>query len=455
MTAQNDLDRVLAGWFDGDAIAPPPEPLARVIESTRGIRPRPALTARIGSRWVGAGSTSGPWGGVSSLRPAMVVVLVALLAVAIVGAAVLVGSRLVAPKTLPHAYLNELVSAPDLSMPMAHPALVPLLDGRVLVIGDDGDGGGTGTRALVYDPATGVSEPTGPLASSDSLWVESAVRLKDGRVLIIGNALAQTFDPSTRRFTSVGPMITPRSGAAVALLPDGHVLIAGGTPSGQDGATSSAELFDPDTLTFSPTGSMGTSRQYNSTAMLPDGRVFISPGESRLTVETYDPSTGTFSAAGTMSSYFHGNTAIALPDGRVVVVGGSSLSAQGFLEVWDPTSLTFSPGCRPRPCPLVGPDGGMGAAESDLPGRVTSATLLDDGRLLLIGDTRATTNWSGVYDPATGVTTPISPTRSYLAKATRLPDGRVLIVGGLTDGRSDHGDGGRSAPAVTTVEIFQ
>jgi len=31
----------------------------------------------------------------------------------------------------------------------------------------------------------------------------------------------------------------------------------------------------------------------------------------------------------------------------------------------------------------------------------------------------------------------------------------VLIVGGLTDGRSDHGDGGRSAPAVTTVEIFQ
>ena len=71
-------------------------------------------------------------------------------------------------------------------MPMAHPALVPLLDGRVLVIGDDGDGGGTGTRALVYDPATGVSEPTGPLVSGDSLWVEAAVRLKDGRVLVIG-----------------------------------------------------------------------------------------------------------------------------------------------------------------------------------------------------------------------------------------------------------------------------
>ena len=430
-----------------------------------GVRPIDRFA--IAEETIASGRTMPGWRrgwGLAPMRGHRVLIplLVGVLLAALAGGALLVGSRLVAPRTPPHTYLSQLVSAPDLSMPMAHPALVPLLDGRVLVIGDGGFGSGTGTRALVYDPATGVSEATGPLASSDSLGVESAVRLKDGRVLVIASTFAdpqqdatQVFDPSTRRFTPVGSSVTPRTGAAVALLPDGHVLIAGGIPSGQDGATSSAELFDPDTLTFSPTGSMGTSRQYNSTAMLPDGRVFISPGESRLTVETYDPSTGTFSAAGTMSSYFHGNTAIALPDGRVVVVGGSSLSAQGFLEVWDPTSLTFSPGCRPRPCPLVGADGGIGAAESDLPGRVTSATLLDDGRLLLIGDTRATTNWSGVYDPATGVTTPISPTRSYLAKATRLPDGRVLIVGGLTDGRSDHGDGGRSAPAVTTVEIFQ
>jgi len=457
MTAQNDLDRALAGWFGTEAAAtPPPEPLARVIESTRRIRPRPALTARVGSHLVGAGSTNGPWSGLASLRPALVIALVALLAVALVGAAVLVGSRLVAPKTPPHTYVNELVSAQNLSMPMARPTLMPLLDGRVLVIGDDGDGGGTGTRALVYDPATGVSEPTGPLVSGDSLWVESAVRLNNGKVLIIGNGIAQVFDPSTMRSTLVGPMITPRHGAAVALLPDGHVLIAGGTPLGQDGATSSAELFDSDTLTFLPTGSMTTSRSGHSMAILPDGRVFVSPGESRMGVEIYDPSTGTFSGAGTVASYFHGNTAIALPDDRVAVLGGSTLMTEGFLELWDPASLTFSPGCRPRPCPLLSPDGGrLPPAEGSLPGRITSATLLDDGRLLLIGDTQSRANWSGVYDPATGVTTPISPTRSYLAKATRIPDGRVLIVGGLTDGMTNHGEGGRSAPAVTTVEIFQ
>ena len=35
MTAQNDLDRTLGAWFEGDALSAPPEPLARVIESTR------------------------------------------------------------------------------------------------------------------------------------------------------------------------------------------------------------------------------------------------------------------------------------------------------------------------------------------------------------------------------------------------------------------------------------
>jgi hypothetical protein len=437
MTAKNDLDQAIGAWLGGEAaVTLPPEPLERILATTRTLRPRPALTARIGSGWVGAVSTSGPWGGLASLRPVMVVGLVALLAVALVGAVLVVGGRLDAPRTPPRTYVNELTSARDLSLPMAYPALVPLLDGRVLVIGDDGNGGGTTTRALVYDPATGVSEPTGPLASSE-WWVESAVPLRDGRVLVFGsadqgNAGTQVFDPNTLRFAPVGPMITPRSWAAVAVLPDGHVLIAGGYPSGQDAATSSAELFDPDALTFSPTGSMGTSRSMPSTAILPDGRVFISPGESRTTVEIYDPRSEMFSAAGTTSSYGFGR-AIALPDGRVVVIGGSSLGDRGVAAVWDPTSLTFSP-------------------ERELPGWATSATLLDDGRILLVGGEPE--NWSGIYDPTTGVTTSIQSTRAWHPRATRLADGRVLIVGGLTDGDL-RPPGGTSAPGVSTVQIFQ
>ena len=103
MTAQNDLDRTLGAWFHGDATTTPPsEPLARVIESTRTLRPRPALVARIGSDWVGTGATSGR-GRVADLRPAVVFALVALLAVALAGGALLVGSRLIAPRPTPHS----------------------------------------------------------------------------------------------------------------------------------------------------------------------------------------------------------------------------------------------------------------------------------------------------------------------------------------------------------------
>ena len=37
----------------------------------------------------------------------------------------------------------------------------------------------------------------------------------------------------------------------------------------------------------------------------------------------------------------------------------------------------------------------------------------------------------------------------------RLADGRVLLVGGLTDGDIRPEGGGTSAPGVTTVEIFR
>lgn len=430
MTAQHDLDRTLAGWFGAEAAAaPPPEPLARILETTRDRRPRPALVAGIGSHWVAVTRTT-------SLRPVAIVALLALLALALAGGALLVGSRLAPPPDQPRTYLDEIVPAPDLSMPMAYPALVPLLDGRVLVIGDDGDGGGTGTRALVYDPATGISEATGQLVSSESLSVVAAVRHRDGSVLVIGDTVAQILDPDTLEFTAVGSMVTPRTGAGVAVLPDGRVLIAGGYPSGQDAATASAELFDPETRTFSLTGSMTTSRSMPSLAVLPDGRVFVSPGESRTTVETYDPTTGTFSAAGTTGQYGFDNEAISLPDGRVVVIGGQSLSNKGFAEVWDPASLTFSP-------------------RRHLPGDMGNATLLDDGRILLLGDRRLGSR-VGIFDPTTGMTsTTPSWTRAWWPKATRLADGRMLIVGGLLDGNIRPSGGGSLAPGVPTVEVFQ
>src|SRR6476660_5347640 len=64
----------------------------------------------------------------------LIPLLVGLLLAALAGGALLVGSRLLRPHPLPRTYVNQLVSASDLPTPMGRPVLVPLVDGRVLVI---------------------------------------------------------------------------------------------------------------------------------------------------------------------------------------------------------------------------------------------------------------------------------------------------------------------------------
>jgi hypothetical protein len=390
----------------------------------------------------------------------MIVALVALLAVALVGAALVVGSRLLVPQPAPQSDVHEFESAPHLSRPMAAPLLAPLVDGRVLVIGGGSDGEDTTQTGIVYDPATGVSVTAETLAD---VRVAPVVRLRDGRVLIIGDGSARVFDPTTLRLEPAGPMATARSWPEAAVLHDGRVLIVGGE-DGKGGELLTAELFDPDTLTFSPTGPMGAEplRAFSiwpanslAIATLPDGRLFVpasratSPTTEAIQAEIYDPSTGAFSAAGTMPK-FDVAAAIVIPDGRVVVVGqskikpGPSSPYRGNAAVWDPTTRTFSPAGDP-PDPVFG------------------AALLHDGRILLIGGRSAVVpkmSWAGIYDPASGVTTPIEPPTAWWPSLVRLDDGRVLAVGGLVDGdgRIRVGPNGQQtvldAPSVPTVEIF-
>ena len=349
-------------------------------------------------------------------------VLVGILLVALAAGVALVGSRLLAPPTLPmpHVYLDEIAPAPDLPTPMTA-ALATLADGRVLVIGSDFKVGHDIT-AIVYDPATGASISAGPMVRPGA-FVGEAVPLKDGRVLVLGDGVSQIFDPATLRFTAVGLAVTPRSGGSAALLLDGRVLIAGGFPPGGTAgdvpALRSAELFDPDTMTSIPTGSISTPTGGGLMVTLPDGRVFMATDP---VAEVYDPATGTFSAASTTGSggAWH---PVAMPDGGVVLAGSTSLLSRGRIAVWDPVSRTIS------------------ARELSEP--LTGATLLDDGRVFLTGMCRGRPEgWTGVYDPAPGVTTSTPGTRACQPASARLPDGRVLIVGGVE-------------PAVPTVEIFQ
>lgn len=194
------------------------------------------------------------------------------------------------------------------------PAAVALPEGTVLVIGGWVDGRVSATTEI-FDPSSGKSRPgprlAGPRASP------TVVRLADGRILIAGGydgravqSGAQIFDPSSSKLGAVGALRTARSGATGTLLRDGKILLAGGGDGESDGRTAlaSAELFDPSTGVFRATGPLGQRRYKHGAVALPDGDVIIVGGSDERdyggklrSVERYDAKAGKFVAAGTLA----------------------------------------------------------------------------------------------------------------------------------------------------------
>lgn len=155
---------------------------------------------------------------------------------------------------------------------------------------------------------------------------------------------------------------------------------------------------------------------------------------------------------------------------------GSALGSQSAMASTptDSTRVSETPVVSASKAPTTRPTPTLRAATKSTPagrfswtgsmnGRYDTATLLLDGRVLMTGDyTRTTTgnftvpvysNLAELFDPATGT---FRPTGSMVraqggATATRLQDGRTLIVGGI--GFSNNG-GQPAAMKFTTAELY-
>ena len=114
----------------------------------------------------------------------------------------------------------------------------------------------------------------------------TATLLADGRVLIAGGLYTQAtsveiYDPIADTRTAAASMITARRVHAAVRLDDGRVLVAGGntlppgTPSYRP--ITSAEVYDPVTNTWSPAGTT-PPHLTSALARLPDGRVLMAGG---------------------------------------------------------------------------------------------------------------------------------------------------------------------------------
>jgi hypothetical protein len=79
-------------------------------------------------------------------------------------------------------------------------------------------------------------------------------------------------------------MMAARDTHVAVSLPNGTVLVAGGISGGTD---FTAEFYDPVTGVFTQTGSMGVGRILAAAALLPDGRVLVTGGSDLNSAEVY------------------------------------------------------------------------------------------------------------------------------------------------------------------------
>jgi N-acetylneuraminic acid mutarotase len=234
-----------------------------------------------------------------------------------------------------------------------------LRDGRVLVAGGyflppQGGRSIIVAAAEVYDPAKNAWSPAGTMSAAR--LGHAAARLADGRVLVVGGdgdqgplASAEYWSSGKNDWAPAPGMSIPRENAAVASLPDGHVLISGGRSLG--GPVSSSELFDPSSERWAPAGSMSVVRVQHTATALKDGAVLVAGGGSS-TSEVWAASGG-WKPVGPMAAGRSDHVATLLADGRVLVVGGLGPDGNAFdrpglasSEVYDPGTLKWSDGGR-------------------------------------------------------------------------------------------------------------
>ncbi|HET9780771.1 MAG TPA: kelch repeat-containing protein [Candidatus Dormibacteraeota bacterium] len=290
-----------------------------------------------------------------------------------------------------------------------------------------------------------------------------SVLLTDGRVLVAGSSSSDyngignvdLYDPA-RGWSTAPSLDGDPMGAVASPLPDGGVLIAGGTPwhGGFDGPgpnpVAAALTWEPGAGAWTAAPSMSIARNNATATALADGRVLVAGGYDRkviqlpnpnqqpfcclqidviplATTEIFDPIARSWSASGNLAHARYGQLAVGLKGGQVLVVGGQD-------EGQTPNPPTYIASAE-----LFDPATGKWSSAGDIgqPRSGFTLTALADGRALLVGGVAAdhltVLRSTLVYDPRANVWSagPDMKTARTEHATARLNDGRVLVAGGV------------------------
>ncbi|TYP90789.1 galactose oxidase-like domain-containing protein [Blastococcus xanthinilyticus] len=271
--------------------------------------------------------------------------------------------------------------------------------------------------------------------------------LPDGRLLIAGGTEqydpfhglrdALVFDPATSAWTAVQPMAGGRWYPALLTLPDGRVLAVSGL--GQDGLLNLVpEVWSPDTGDWTVVASPGPWPMYAHLVLLDGGRIFFTGGryggDNGVRPTVWDIASGaTIEVPGLNAPESRNQSAsVLLPPAqaqRVLIAGGGAWDVHSHA----PAVAAAAVADLTEAAPAFRPVAPMHSARMHL-----CATLLPDRTVLVNGgaameeDAAMAALDAEVFDPVTETWTVVARSRVprlYHSVALLAPDGTVLTTG--------------------------
>lgn len=308
-----------------------------------------------------------------------------------------------------------------------------------------------GRTAYVWDPVTGARRRVDP---PNDLFCAGQTHLADGTVLFVGGYLGpqgenigppwnHTFDPVNLTWTRRANSRRGRWYPTATRLPNGKVLITGGTDE-ETNPNTDIDLYSNGKLKKIGSRSM---EFYPLQHVVPNGRVVSFVPDTPGTTYFINPSKGTLTpapAAGMSKAYA---ASVLLPGGvsgssRVMVLGGAD-------HLRDSSGTYTAPHAATQVLDAAHPGAGWRPkAPLPEPRIFANVVILPDGSLLVVGGENAgvPVRRAALYDPAADtwrILASQTEMRRYHSIAVLLPDGRVLSGG-------DNFPGG----GADTLEVF-
>jgi hypothetical protein len=310
-------------------------------------------------------------------------------------------------------------------------------------------------------------------APASMRYDHAAAAMPDGRIVLVGGLrdrqafdpprATDVFDPQSRAFSAGPTLAVDRVRPEAIAIDANRVLVTGGREE-YNLSRNTAEVLNLSTGTAAATANTMTARRiHHGMARLESGpnsgKVLVMGGfngpipygtptwTATASADLFDPATNTFAAsASSMRAARALFTTTVLADGKVLVAGGydSAPGAGGVAsaELYDPVTGAFAS------------TGSMSRARYG-----HSATRLSDGKVLIVGGEFGSSapSTAEVYDPAAGTFTVLASTLAvarWFHAAAPLADGRVLVFGGESSNYLVRGTVEAYDPATRTFSLF-